>query len=190
MAMEFPTGPMWMIRGVDVVALIPIKRKYIKNSRKLLSPLVKWAETLAPSAAAAVVSAAFEGFTLGDPDSGTHFIVELPLDGITVDRPDGMDMDEWLDSLTDIAQRELESLDPDNEIILFDSTIDETAIIVGHVAVESEEDEESLQEFVKRAFLVAFSGFTPTDDVRTNLSVELEVGCMYSSYADFMDDSI
>ena len=186
-ALDLETGPVWTVQGLETVAVIDIKEKYKSDPVKLVQPLVKWAETFTDAGAESLVMGAYEHMGIDGDDGGLHLLIEMPMDGIQWDRPeDGVE--EWLDALTDSVEEDLSRIDPDAEVILFDSENEVGPVMAGHIQVFSDNDPEEIVDAVRSAVLASFSAFAPQQKVQEALSVEIEGDCIYTLYADFMDD--
>ena len=183
LAMDFPGGAAWIVRGEVVLAMIPISDRQRLHRRKFANPLIDWADTFTMQAAEALLAVAYGSIEY--PDNSTHLIVDLPLSGISVHRGKGVDLDEWLDDLTDKVEDYLTSLDADAEIVLFDTSDETRRAISGHIVMLSEGDED-LVTLVTDALMSACSAFTPQTRVRERLRVEIEERCMYDLYEDFL----
>jgi len=184
-ALALPTevGPVWILRGMDDVAQIRIKNKQAKDPKKILKPLVAWAETFSLSAAINLVTGAYGLDMDGGLDDSIHLIVDLPLDGIDPHRVD--DLDQWLDDLTETVEAALDRVDADGEAVLFDSSDETRTSLSGHFSVLADDDEDAIK-LVREALLEAFAGFTPFSEVCERLSVEIETECMYDMFADIL----
>jgi len=192
-ALPLPTGAVWVLRGIEDVAQLPIKDKYVKDN-KLVRPLVDWAGTFSENAAFGLVTQAYRGMidvddSLDDDltnDDSIHVTIELPLDEIDVHRAPGVDYDEWLDALSDVAEAALDRVDADGEVILFDASDDDRPAIAGHISLSADDDEDAIN-LVTEAMAEAFAPFTPAEDVRDRLSVEIEEMCLYSMLNGLID---
>ncbi|MCL2736094.1 MAG: hypothetical protein FWD75_05610 [Propionibacteriaceae bacterium] len=183
MALDTPTETVWLVRGEVPLALVPVKDKHKDNPKKRLHALADWAGALSPIAAEAL---AWAGYPSADDDDSLHMVVDLPLDGIDTHRADGLDLDEWLDALTDAAETFLEEADVEAEVVMFDSSDESRSAISGHIAVFVD-DEAQAKDLVTQALMAAFAAFTPRDAVVSALSVDLEDECMYDIYGDLME---
>jgi len=191
MAMPLPIGMVWMIKGITDVAVLPIKEKYVSNPKKLDRPLVAWALTFTDEAAVGLVRQSYAGALdddTDDTDDGSiHVTVELPLDEIDVHREPETDFNEWLDALSDVAEAALDRADSDGEVILFDASEDGHPGLAGHISVLADDDEDAIN-LVRDALAEAFAPFTPVDEVRDRLNLEIEEMCLYSMLSGLMGD--
>jgi len=194
LALPLPTGMVWMIKGVANVAVLPVKEKHAYDPKKRDRVLVAWAATFTEDAALGLIYQAYGGM-IDDADDdeveaandgSVHVTVELPLDGIDVHRAPDTDLNEWLDSLSDAAMAALDRVDADAEVILFDASEEDRPGIAGHISVFADDDEDAIN-LVTGAMTEALAGFTPVEDVRDRLAVEIEEVCLYSMLSDLMD---
>jgi len=194
MAMLLPTGMVWMIKGAGNVAVLPVKNKYALDPKKLDRPLVAWAQTFSQEAALGLVYQAYGGLIDDDTDDADntddgsiHVTIELPLDEIDVHREPDTDFDEWLDALSDVAEAALDRVDADGEVILFDASEEGRPSLAGHVSVIADDDDDAIN-LVRDAMVEAFAPFTPFEEVRDRLNVEIEEMCLYSMLSGLMGD--
>jgi len=185
-ALPLPTGTVWVIRGVEDVAQIKVKDKFAKNPEKLDRPLISWAESFSQEAAYGLAAQAYRGLTDDEnldaeeaDDGSIHVTIELPLDGIDAHRDAEADFDEWLDALSDVAEAALERVDAEPEVILFDASEEGRPSLAGHISVVADDDDDAVN-LVREAMIEAFAPFTPSDEVRDRLNVEIEEMCLYS----------
>ena len=191
MALPLPTGMVWMIRGVETIAVLPVKDKHAKDPAKLDRGLVAWAATFTDEAALGLVYQAY-GDALNDDgddadDGSIHVTIDLPLDEIDVHRDPEADYDEWLDSLSEVAEAALDRVDADGEVILFDASDEDSPRLAGHISVIADDDDDAVN-LVRDAMVEAFAPFTPFDSVRDRLNVEIEEMCLYSMLSGLMGD--
>lgn len=169
MALTSDAGNIWMVRGDNVIAVIPIK-----GARKPLSALTDWAETFSPEAAFGLVAAAYPHLDDDVEDDSIHLILDLPLDGISMHRPKEITLEKFLDDLGYDIEEALEQIEVDSDAALYSSD----DAIVGHISVYLDDEERAIQ-FVRDAALDAFTEFTPKAKVHSQLVVKAEGPCLY-----------
>lgn len=183
-AMDFPSGCAWLVRGELPIALIPVEPTN-QNDTDMVRPLVAWAETLSPLAAAGMVSVAYGGRGLEVEQGQIHVLVELPLSGETLSLEESFDS--WLDTLTIVCEETLGRNEVDAEVVFYDSSDELSLSISGHVTLYADTEEDAV-DLVRDALFRVLVAFIPAGELDNALSVEVEGQCMYDLYADYLSE--
>ncbi|MDR0960743.1 MAG: hypothetical protein LBM23_10470 [Propionibacteriaceae bacterium] len=187
-AIGLNVAPAWIVAGENLVAIIPIKRKYLKKTKRMLRPLRDWAATLSPYAVTGILLAAHNDFDDMDEDGhhphrhGAHFVATLPMAGISAHCPKGVPLDEWLARLAEKAMDDSDDAGFHLDIALTSVKEDKKTTVVGHIVDrdtdgDDETENEGTAELIVEV-LIANLGFTPKQRVRERLEVRFEDECV------------
>jgi len=184
-ALDAQPGPLWLVRGSEFpISLVPAKRA--ARGKKLLKPLVRWAETFTPNAACAL---AMEGYGYVDDDEvddgWIHLTAELVLTGIDTHQEPDSSQEAWVNELETIAEATLEQIEVEGEIIVFDVSEEGRPALGVHAEIDLDDEAEAVA-VLKRALTRAFAAFTPQAKVGKALIVEVEEDCLYDRMEEIL----